>query len=313
MGFAHAPFIQIKMAVSDQSSSPQKKRFRARVAYDGTNYNGWQFQPQGATIQAELEKAITKKVGSHVRVVGASRTDSGVHARGQGVHFDVSYERAAKELMDIQKFEFTLNRMLPRDIRVTRVGEAPGYDDNNREHKMDILPSGPRGSTRPWHSIYCSTGKLYTYRFSVGDVLDPMQRLYRHHEWRASKKSFSDLLLRDAASKFVGVHDFSAFTNTSIAPNGLTASVLVNPIRTIRSADVIDEGGGMYRIEFRIDGAMYRMIRNVMGTILNVACGALDVDGIDEVFASRDRRNAPKSAPAHGLCLEEVFYEDWEL
>ena len=287
---------------SNPASHKNRKRYRARVAYDGTAYSGWQFQDKMPTIQGEIEKAISRKTGTLTRVVGASRTDSGVHARGQGIHFDMPSTRAPLQLDDIQKMQFTLNQMLPGDVRLTNLSLAPkmnGNDDNDQKTW--------------WHSIYNSTGKLYVYRFSTASILDPMERLYRHHDWRAARFGFSESLLYSATEKFVGAHDFSAFTNTTQPPPGIPPPVLTNPIRTIRSAEVIYEGQGCYKIEFRIDGAMYKMIRNIVGTILDVMCEKRELDSIDYFFESRDRRLVPKSAPAHGLCLEEVFYDGWPL
>ncbi|CAN8072374.1 unnamed protein product [Agarophyton chilense] len=296
------------------SDNSKRKRFRARVAYDGTHFRGWQFQKACRSVQGELEKAIQRRAGKLIRVVGASRTDSGVHARGQAVHFDVPELLASKEMKDMKKFQFVLNQILPKDIRLTNLELAPLVtQDAIPMFKQASLLTSQDIKLRPWHSIYCSTGKLYTYRFSIAHYPDPMRRLYRYHEWRAAKFGFSEYALRAATKKFVGSHDFSAFTNASNPPEGIIAPVLANPVRTIWSADVVNEGDDMYRIDFRINGAMYKMIRNIAGTILAVSCGQLELSAIDKFFESRDRRIVPKSAPAHGLCLEQVFYENWDI
>lgn len=292
-------------------TSSAKRRMRARVSYDGTNYKGWQFQNGQPTIQATLEESMSRKFGEHVRVVGASRTDTGVHARGQGFHFDVPPARVPKDALEMHKLEFSLNQLLPADIRIRHVGIAPFATFQAKEPLAGLDGTVHHLGERPWHAIYSSSGKLYSYRFTVGSVVDPLQRLYRHHEWRASRYGFSEDLLRQATARFVGAHDFSAFTNTTVVPIGHTPPVLKNPVRTVHSAHVIDEGDGCYKIEFKIDGAMYRMIRNIVGTILDVACGKMEMSTIESIFESRDRRRVPKSAPARGLCLEEVFYENW--
>ncbi|KAI0562185.1 Pseudouridine synthase I TruA [Gracilaria domingensis] len=301
-------------STDSKSENTPRRRFRARVAYDGTHFHGWQFQYDCRSIQGELERAIQRRVGKLIRVVGASRTDSGVHARGQAMHFDIPEELASREAEDVQKFQFTLNQILSKDVTLTNLEVAPMVTHNAIPmFKQASLITSQDVKLRPWHSIYCSTGKLYTYRFSIAKYLDPMQRLYRYHEWRAARFGFSEDILREATNKFIGSHDFSAFTNSSSAPAGITPPVRVNPIRTIWSADVVHEGEDMYRIEFRINGALYRMIRNIMGTILAVSCGQLEISSIDKFFESRDRRITPKSAPAHGLCLEQVFYDDWDV
>lgn len=287
---------------------------RARVAYDGTKYHGWQFQANHSSIQATLEESISVKFGQKIRVVGASRTDSGVHARGQAMHFDVPSHRTPKNGNEIQKFQSTLNQMLPVDIRVSHTSLTPPMStliEDSVSDERNILEGEP--ALRPWHAIYNATGKLYTYRFSTGLAFDPLQRLYRYHEWRAARYGFSEEALRKAAARFVGSHDFSAFASAAQMPAGYQPPVSVNPIRTVHSIDIIHEGDGCYKLEFRIDGAFYKMIRNIVGTLLDVACGKLDLNAIDIMFESRDRRKVSKSAPAMGLCLEEVFYDSWSL
>lgn len=287
-----------------RADSEASVRMRARVAYDGARYSGWQLQPTLNTVQGEVEASLARRCGRTVRVVAASRTDKGVHARGQAVHFDVPPCVAAA---DAGALQFSLNQMLPADVRVQYVGRAPAVpwvrEPGEEQHE----------GLRPWNAIYCSKGKRYTYRFTTAPVFDPMARFYRHYEWRAARYGFSEDTLRAAAHAFVGTHDFSAFTNTAQPPPGYVPAVLKNPVRTIRSVTVIAEGEGSYRIDFVIDGALYKMIRNVMGTILDVSCGKMEISRIQELFDSRDRRLTPKSAPAHGLCLEEVFYDDWEM
>lgn len=295
-------------------SKPPKQRIRARVAYDGSNYKGWQFQVHHQTVQGTLEDSLSRKFKQLVRVVGASRTDTGVHARGQAVHFDIPAEQGLGRNDDVQKLQFTLNQMLPSDIRISNVSLAPqivrarfsdGYQsegDDNAEAKY-----------RQWHAMYNAKGKLYSYRICTGPICDPLERLYRHFEWRAAKFGFSEDLFKQATHKFIGSHDFSAFTNNSCTPPGFERPVLINPVRTVRTADVIKEKEDMYRIDFSIDGAMYRMIRNIVGTILDVSCGRMELSSIDDLFLSKDRRLVPKSAPAKGLCLENVFYDDWDL
>lgn len=310
--FASIPFVVQAPQCSAKSTSTrhQKQRIRARVAYDGTKYRGWQFQLHLPTVQGALEESISRKFGEQIRAVGASRTDSGVHARGQAMHFDVPVAKALRDEDEVKKFQFTLNQMLPTDIRVSHVSLAPSMATNQRKDVTEQIATGP--VERPWHAIYNATGKLYTYRLSTGSVFDPLARLYRYHEWRAAKHDFCEQRMHEATNRFVGSHDFSAFTNTTNPPPGFEPPALSNPIRHIHSADIIDEGDGMYRIEFRISGAMYRMIRNIVGTILDVSCGKMDISRIDTLFASRDRRLVPKSAPAKGLCLEKVFYDGWD-
>lgn len=220
-----------------------------------------------------------------MRVVGASRTDAGVHARGQGVHFDVPGRP------DVASLQFSLNQMLPPDIRLRSVSLAPP------------------GARHAWHAIFRAQGKRYSYRFSTRRVYDPLHGGFRMHEYRAAQGRFCELRLRQAADCFVGTRDFTAFANSAPAmKNGLT----VSPVRTVRSIGVRREGEGHFRLDFDIDGALYKMIRNVTGMLLDIACGEREADEIPRIFESKDRKRVSKSAPARGLCLEEVFYDDWE-
>lgn len=275
--------------------APPPGRLRARVSYLGTNYHGWQYQLAQPTVQATLEAALTRRFKQRVRVVAASRTDSGVHARGQAVHFDVP-NACRKPLQEddayLVQLQHSLNQLLPTDVRVRAVARAP--------------PNHPR----VWSAIYNATGKLYTYRFSIGDVFDPLQRPFRHHEWRARKRFDLDDLRR-AAVLFEGRHDFSAFTNSAATPPGVLPPVLVNPVREIHSVSVIDEGDACFRIEFLLNGALYRMVRNIVGTMLDVAVGRCELAFIHHLFEMKDRQLVGKSAPAEGLCLEHVYYDDW--
>lgn len=299
-------------AVSDipaVSDTPTKKRLRARIAYDGTNFCGWQFQPKGRSVQRELEKVMSRRLGHAVRAVGASRTDTGVHARGQAIHVDVPACAAPLGADQLRQFEYVVNQMLPHDVRVTNVGLAPYY---TTPKLVTVADAAPR-RIHLWSSMYDAKGKVYSYRFCVASVVDPTERLYCHHEWRATKYGFSEQRLRDSAAYFAGTHDFSAFANALPKKKGTT--ITVNPVRTIQSIRVVleDEQKKIYRLEFMLDGALYKMVRNVVGTILDVACLQLDVSSVEELLVSKDRRDAPKSAPGNGLCLEEVIYEGWPM
>lgn len=287
---------------------------RARVAYDGTCYKGWQYQVNMETVQGTLERCLERKFGQLIRVVGASRTDTGVHARGQAVHFDIPLEKALHGEERISKLQFTMNQMLPDDVTVTNLSLAPCHhaEESASDETLGMAQRQPP-HWRQWHAIYNSRGKLYSYRICTDQVCDPLDRLYRHFEWRANRLGFSEDLLRQATQKFEGSHDFSAFTNTACTPPGIVPPLHTNPVRTIRRANVVKERDGMYKIEFYLDGALYRMVRNVVGTILHVACGKMELSHIDTLFAYKDRRLVPKSAPAKGLCLEKVFYDDLDF
>jgi tRNA pseudouridine38-40 synthase len=171
-----------------------------------------------------------------VKVVGAGRTDTGVHSRGQAAHFDSS-----TKIENTSQFEHTFNRMLPSDVKIAGLQEAPRSnleDEEGREYQ--------------WHAIYNAVGKLYIYRFYSGPVMDPLDRHVRHFEYRGI--DHEKLLL--AARAFEGTHSFAAFANQNT--KGKAGK---NAVRTIHSINVVDEGEGRYRLEFLLDGALYKMVR----------------------------------------------------
>mmetsp|Transcript_39939 Transcript_39939/g.97134 ORF Transcript_39939/g.97134 Transcript_39939/m.97134 type:complete len:343 (-) Transcript_39939:30-1058(-) len=272
---------------SEGESELASGRFRYvfSVLYDGSPYCGWQLQPHQRSVQGLLETVLAKKLQHKVKVVGAGRTDTGVHARGQVAHFETDSE------IDCDRFQHSFNRMLPFDVRVKHLQAAPksGYVDED-------------GRELPWHSIYNALGKLYVYRIYAGPVLDPLQRHMRYFEHRP----FDADKLKAACGEFVGTHDFAAFANKNV--KGKAAR---NAVRTIHSIEVHDEGGGNYRVEFLLDGALYKMVRNIMGTVLAVACDKMDIASIPMMFAEGSRQRVPTAAPAHGLCLEQVYFSDF--
>jgi tRNA pseudouridine38-40 synthase len=194
--------------------------------------------------------------------------------------------------------------MLPDDIRVSCIEPAPAQQRlvyNSDAHAAH--------ADKPWHAIYCASGKLYSYRMSTTRNHDPQERLYRYHEWRAARFGFDIAAFERAVSVFVGTHDFTSFANAAPPAGGHQLTpVLRDPVRTVQRVAVIDEGGGRYRADFRITGALYKMVRNMVGAALAVGCGKLTVDDIVSLLEAKDRTLAPQSAPAHGLCLEEVHY-----
>jgi hypothetical protein len=147
----------------DSSDPSAGYRYRARVLYDGSNYNGWQLQPAQPSVQGLLEAVLSFKLRRSLRVIGAGRTDTGVHARGQAIHFDVP-----EEIADVPRFEHGVNMILPTDVRVADMQLTTGlvYVDVVRSYKR-------------WHAIYSAKGKLYSYRVCFGPTPDPLQRLVR--------------------------------------------------------------------------------------------------------------------------------------
>jgi len=245
--------------------------YKLTIAYDGTHYSGWQMQPNALSVQQVLQEVVQKLLkGQSVPVVGSGRTDAGVHARGQIAHFKWS------EKLDLDKLLFSLNGLLPRDIRVSKVEEALTH----------------------FHAQYDASGKEYHYYLYTDKVMDPFRRSQCWHLHRGLDRA----LLNQAAELFVGKHDFTSFANERASGN-----VSRNPVRTIYRLDIIEVEGGL-RLEFEGDGFLYKMVRNIVGAVVAVASGRITFDDLKRIFEVKDRGLAPMAAPAQGLFLVRVHY-----
>lgn len=246
------------------------KNYKLLISYDGTNYCGWQVQPNAATIQETIQEALSKILREKITIIGSGRTDSGVHAMGQVAHFHTEKEFSIKTL------NYALNGILPKDIRIITMSEVDCH----------------------FHAQYSALGKIYHYHLWIDPIVNPMKRHFVHHV----KGPFDLSKLKEATKQFIGKKDFTAFANSA---NEGSASK--DPVRTITRIDVIEQEGGI-RLEFEGDGFLYKMVRNIVGTLLEVAAGRHQVDDIVEMFTSKDRRLSGKSAPAKALFLMRVFY-----
>ena len=243
-------------------------RYKLTIAYDGTNYCGWQVQENAQSIQALVQKALQTVLRHPLDLTGSSRTDAGVHASGQTAHFDTDVT------IDLGKLRISLNALLPPDIRIS-----------------EITPTDPN-----FHARYSATSKIYHYNLHLDPVSDPFTNLYRHQVYGP----FDIEKLKLASQFFVGTHDFTSFANVKEVPQS-------DAIRTITRIDIVPQKGGL-RIEFEGDGFLYKMVRNITGTLLDVAAGKLNAEEIPQIFAHRDRRKAGSSAPALDLFLIKIIY-----
>lgn len=245
--------------------------YKLIISYDGTDYSGWQVQPNALTIQEVLHKALRVLLRSEeVFLIGSGRTDAGVHAAGQVAHF--KYE---KEL-DLNRLLVSLNGMIPHDIRIRKI--------------ENVAPT--------FHSQYSAIGKEYHYHLYLDRIMDPFRRKY---SWHVPRRLNLDLL-KEAAICFVGTHDFTSFANEAHA-----GSAARNPVRTLYRLDSMPFEGGI-RLEFHGNGFLYKMVRNIVGTIVDVAASKKTVEDVKEIFLAKDRRKASKAAPPQGLFLFRVDY-----
>ena len=249
-------------------------RLKAVVRYDGTDFSGWQIQPNGRTVQGELERALAQIAGEPVRVHGAGRTDAGVHALAQVCHFE--WRAAASP----DRLRRALSRMLAPEIRVDAVEEAPP----------------------DFHARYSAVGKRYAYCLSCEREPDPFTARYVWHmPWTVDPARMAEL-----AQRLVGEHDFAGFQggNASVATTVRTIhGIALRPGAVVGPCDAPD----VFRLEFHGNGFLYKMIRNITGALVDVARGALPPSRIDDLLASPGPYHG-HTAPAHGLILRAVEY-----
>ena len=250
----------------------EQYNYKMTIAYDGTNYHGWQIQPNGMSIQEKIQSSLQIFLRKEIHVIGSGRTDSGVHATGQVANFKYGNK------LDLPRFMYAANGLLPHDIRILSIESVP----------------------LEFHSQYSATGKIYHYHLHLGSVHNPFRRLYALHV----REKINLDLLSSAAKCFIGTHDFVSFANS--AHQG-TASY--DSIRTIKRLDVIPEIGGI-RLEFEGDGFLYKMVRNIVGLLLEIAEGTRPVEDIQKILNGKDRRQAGKAAAPQGLFLVKVLYSE---
>ncbi len=248
---------------------PMSTRYKMTISYDGTNYNGWQVQPQLKTVQGDIERLIADMTEQkHVRVDSSGRTDTGVHARAQVAHFDLPKK------IDAKYFMRGLNAQLDRDIRVTSLQPVP--DD--------------------FHARFSAKGKEYRYFIYNGLIVPPTKRLYRLQEGRRLDVD----RMRAAAALLVGEHDFEPFAANRKVP-------IKDTVRTIHSFYVRKHGADI-TLEVQGNGFLYKMVRGLAGILIDVGIGRREPEFIHEIFAHGKRTAAVPTARPEGLFLWKVFY-----
>lgn len=246
-------------------------KYQMVIAYDGTEYGDWQVQKNCTSVQSLIQNALSTIVRNPTHVTGSGRTDAGVHALGQVAHFELP---AMGE--DLNKMHASLNGILPKDIRILAIEPAE----------------------ESFHARYSATSKIYHYRLNLSKIPNPFDRKYAYRVPHCVDVE----LLKRAASHFIGTHDFTSFAN---APN--QGAVAKGGVRTLYRLDVIAEEEGV-RLEFEGNGFLYKMVRNITGTLLDVCAGKIALESLPLILAAKDRKAAGRTAPAHGLYLVKVSY-----
>lgn len=247
-------------------------RYKAIISYDGYAFAGFQRQPHVRSVQEEIEKTLLKiNSGQEVLLHGAGRTDSGVHALGQVIHFDLP------QLRDIEKLRFALDTQSPEDIDVIAV-----------EKVADTF-----------HCRYTKHSKTYEFLVDIGRPKNPMMRHYATHfpypiEFERIQK---------AIKKLEGTHDFTGFTASGTS--------VVDKVRTITQAQVVYDTERQFLIfTFSGNGFLYKQIRNMVGTLLRIGNHRMDIEQIDRILTEKNRNLAGPTAAPNGLYLKEINYEE---
>ncbi len=245
------------------------RRVKLIVEYDGTRYAGWQRQINAMTVQQRLEEALSKLTKTPVTVTGSSRTDAGVHALGQTVHFDT-----ASGVPD-EKFAYALNTLLPADIRVrASMSAAPDF-----------------------HARFQAQGKIYRYLMHNAPHESAIWRNTRAHVMYPLDV---DRMNREVAQA-IGTHDF--------APFAASGSVVKDTVRTLYDARVVRRGEMVMLLVYG-NGFLYNMVRILAGTLISVGTGKLEEGAVARALTSGSRLDLGVTAPAKGLTLMRVFYDD---
>lgn len=242
--------------------------FKITIEYDGSAYHGWQRQASDRTIQGEIENALMTMTGNSITVTGSGRTDAGVHALNQAANFRCSTS------LTPEAFLKGLNSLLPEDIVITSCKVV----------------------SEKFHARYDVKSKVYDYRILNRSLPSAISRQYAWHIWKELDLS----AMQEAICCIIGSHDFKAFEGVG-SPKAST-------VRCILNADLIKTDNDYLILKIEGDGFLKFMVRNIVGTLVDVGLGKITPDDFKQILISKDRNLAGITAPAHGLFLIEVKY-----
>ena len=244
------------------------KNFKLTIEYDGSAYHGWQRQSIEPTIQGEIEKALMTMTGQSITLIGSGRTDAGVHAHGQAASF------ICDTSLSPEVFKRGLNSLLPQDIVITACAAVP--ETFNARHN--------------------ARSKVYHYRILNRRLPAAIGRQYAWHVYRPLDLE----AMHRACRHIIGRHDFKAFEGAG-SPRAHTT-------RRVIHADLVEKDEGNLIFEIEGDGFLKFMVRNIVGTLVDVGLAKITADDFKRILLSKDRKLASVTAPAHGLFLTQVTY-----
>ena len=245
-------------------------RYKATIAYDGTDFSGFQIQPNGRTVQGELENALTQiNKGKFTRIHPSGRTDAGVHAAEMVLHFDYTNTIPKEGLFK------AMNVLTPDDLSILHLERV----------------------ANDFHARYQAIGKTYSYRVDNNPVRNPFTRNFvLHHPYQLDRTR-----AEEALEFIIGTHDFTSFCSTKTDKK--------DKVRTIYDAMInVNEATNEWTFTFYGNGFLYNMIRIIVGTVLEIADGRREVNEMKAILEAKDRNAAGLTIGAHGLCLEKVHY-----
>lgn len=244
-------------------------RYKAVIAYDGTNFSGYQHQINGRTVQDEIEKTLAKIADQPIKINGSGRTDAGVHAMGQVIDFQFPYKK------EIERLRYAIDTQTPADIACKSVEEV----------------------SEDFHARYLVKEKTYEFHVDIGKPRSPFRRFYASYypyELDLSK-------IEQALPDFLGTHDFTSFCSAK--------SEVEDKVRTLYQAEMeVNQAADELTFTFRGNGFLYNMIRIMVGTLLKIGNGRIPADAIPKIIAGRNRDLAGPTAHPEGLYLKEVKY-----
>ncbi len=250
------------------------RNIKLTIAYDGTDYGGWQRQKNAITIQGEIEQRLQIITNTPESLHGAGRTDAGVHAKGMIANFNTKATIPCPALIK------GLNGLLPRSIRIMDAcEEVDGF-----------------------HARFSAKAKTYTYALFTGEIQPPMQRLYSVHLPHLPQQAS----IHPCLKKITGTHDFASFEASG--SRDLNAPSVRGSVRTLYEATFTQITQETYQFQFTADGFLRHMVRNLVGTLLETGKGRRSIREFEQTLQAKARSTAGPTAPAHGLVLEKIFY-----
>ena len=259
-------------SAAPDSAGTDTIKFKLTIAYDGTNYSGWQTQKTGLGVQQKIEEAFWKLFPGVKRLHRSSRTDTGVHALGMIAHVEIP---RAEFKMPPRRLALAINAFLPLDIRILAATRCA--DD--------------------FHARFDATGKQYRYLVWNHHAMNP---LLRTQAWHVST-AIDFAAMRSAAKLLIGTHDFKSFTGTRDYE-------MASTVRTLTRCD-LKRSGPLLTFIIEGDGFLYKMCRGIVGTLIQLGRGKFTAEELRAMLAAKDRREAGMTAPALGLVLVKVFYK----